>query len=68
MGGGDFMAQQQQDYWGMDTGSFGTGLNQMQQEELMRDLETVGMEDIQSMISATVAAITPKAPQNPTFQ
>jgi len=59
---------QQQDYWGMDTGEFGTGLNQVQQEELMHDLETVGMEDIQTMITQTVAAITPKAPQPPTFQ
>lgn len=62
-----FPQQQQQDYWAMDTGSFGTGLNQMQQEELMHDLETVGMEDIRGMISATVAAITPKAPQRSTF-
>ena len=62
-----FMGQQQQQYWDMDAGSFGTGLNQIQQEELMHNLEKDGMEDIQSMISATVAAITPKAPQNPTF-
>jgi hypothetical protein len=59
---------QQQDYWGMDTGEFETGLNQAQQEQLMRDLETDGMQDIQSMISSTLAAITPKPAQNPTFQ
>ena len=66
-GGDNFMTAQQQDYWDMDAGSFGTGLNQIQQEELMHNLETDGMEDIQSLISATVASITPKAPQNPTF-
>ena len=67
MPGGDAFMPQQGDLWDMDAGVFGTGLNQMQQEELMHNLETDGMEDIQSMISATVAAITPKAPQNPTF-
>ncbi len=64
-GGANVMPQQ--DYWAMDTGNFGTGLNQVQQAELMHDLETIGMEDIQSMISATVASITPKAPQNQHF-
>ncbi|KAK3700952.1 hypothetical protein LTR37_015658 [Vermiconidia calcicola] len=53
MGGGDTFMQQQ-DYWDMDAGAFGTGLNQIQQEELMHNLETDGMEDIQSMITATV--------------
>lgn len=54
-------------YWDMDTGVFGNGLNQMQQEELMHSLETDGMEDIQSIISHTLASITPKQTQNPTF-
>jgi hypothetical protein len=58
---------QQQDYWDMDSGDFGAGLNQMQHDELMQSLETDGMEDIQSMITNTLAAITPKPPQNPTF-
>lgn len=58
---------QQQDYWDMDAGDFGQGLTQMQHDELMQSLETDGMEDIQSMITNTLAAITPKAPQNPTF-
>jgi hypothetical protein len=64
-GGDQFM--QQQDYWEMDSGDFGQGLNQVQHDELMQSLETDGMEDIQSMITNTLAAITPKAPQNPTF-
>ena len=64
-GNDPFMQEQQ--HWDMDAGSFGTGLNQREQEELMQSLETDGMEDIQSMISATIASITPKAPQNPTF-
>lgn len=54
-------------YWDMDSGAFGSGLNQMQQEELMHSLETDGMEDIQSMISHTLASITPKTAQKPTF-
>ncbi|KAF2171273.1 hypothetical protein M409DRAFT_18388 [Zasmidium cellare ATCC 36951] len=54
-------------YWDMDSGSFGNGLNQMQQEELMHSLETDGMEDIQSMITHTLAAITPKTAQKPAF-
>lgn len=54
--------------WDMDVGSFGSGLNQLQQEELMHSLETDGMEDIQSMITAVQASITPKQPSNPTFQ
>ena len=58
---------QQQDYWDMDAGDFGQGLSQVQHDELMQSLETDGMEDIQSMITNTLAAITPKAPQNPTF-
>ncbi|KAF2211431.1 hypothetical protein CERZMDRAFT_98316 [Cercospora zeae-maydis SCOH1-5] len=52
-------------YWDMDTGVFGEGLTQMQQQELMHSLETDGMEDIQSMISHTLAAITPKTTQKP---
>ena len=43
-------------YWDMDSGSFGTGLTQSQQEELMRSLETDGMEDIQTMITNSLAA------------
>lgn len=58
---------QQHDMWDMDTGDFGQGLNQMQHDELMQSLETDGMQDIQSMITDTLAAITPKAPQRPTF-
>ena len=50
-------------YWDMDTGVFGEGLTQMQQQELMHSLETDGMEDIQHMIHTTLAAITPKTPQ-----
>ncbi|KAI5369606.1 hypothetical protein Slin15195_G004810 [Septoria linicola] len=65
----DPQQQQQQhydpQYWDMDTGVFGEGLTQMQQQELMRSLETDGMEDIQTMISHTLAAITPKTPQKP---
>ncbi|EME50181.1 hypothetical protein DOTSEDRAFT_68893 [Dothistroma septosporum NZE10] len=52
-------------YWDIDSGSFGNGLTQMQQEELMHSLETDGMEDIQSMITHTLAAITPKTAQKP---
>ncbi|SMQ46968.1 unnamed protein product [Zymoseptoria tritici ST99CH_3D1] len=37
-------------YWDMDSGDFGSGLTQLQQEELMHSLETDGMEDIQCMI------------------
>ena len=61
---GNDQYMQQQSYWDMDAGAFGQGLNQIQQEELMQSLETDGMEDIQSMI---LASITPKAQQNPTF-
>lgn len=49
-------------YWDLDSGDFGSGLNQLQQEELMHSLETDGMEDIQSMISHTLATIAPKQP------
>ena len=44
--------------WDMDSGSFGAGLNQVQQEELMQSLETDGMEDIQSIIASTLATIS----------
>lgn len=54
-------------YWDMDTGDFGAGLNQAQQAELMHSLEEDGMEDIQSMITATLDSFTPKHPQPPTF-
>lgn len=50
---GNDQFMQQQDYWDMDSGAFGTGLNQMQQEELMQSLETDGMEDIQVRILYT---------------
>ena len=53
--------------WGIETGSFGNGLNQDQQQELMQSLETSGMEDIQSMITNTLSAITPKDPLPPIF-
>ncbi|KAK3634490.1 hypothetical protein LTR56_015218 [Elasticomyces elasticus] len=55
------------DYWNMDTGVFGSGLNQHQQQELMQSLETDGMEDIQSMITQTLSSLTPKPPQQQTF-
>nr|POE47604.1 protein stb5 [Quercus suber] len=54
--------------WDMDVGSFGSGLNQSQQAELLSSLETDGMEDIQSMITAVTNSITPKHPTNPAFQ
>jgi len=54
-------------YWDMDSGSFGNGLNQDQQQELMHSLETDGMEDIQSMITQTINAYTPKNLQNASF-
>lgn len=53
--------------WDFGPGSFGTGLNQTQQAELMQSLETDGMEDIQSMIANTLSSITPKAPRNAQF-
>ena len=61
--------QQAQQYgnWDMDTGNFGIGLSQAEQEELMHSLETDGMEDIQGIIETTLASITPKAPEGPTF-
>ena len=48
---------QTQQPWDMDAGSFATGLNQMQQEELMHNLETDGMERIQSKITSTLEAM-----------
>ncbi|KAK5120593.1 hypothetical protein LTR85_006249 [Meristemomyces frigidus] len=53
--------------WDMTNANFGNGLNLDQQQELMHSLETDGMEDIQSMITSTLSAITPKQPQQPTF-
>jgi len=47
-------------YWDMDFGSLGSGLNQDQQQELMHSLENEGMEDIQSMITSTAAVIEPQ--------
>ena len=54
----------QTSFWALDAGSagYGTGLTQMQQAELMHSLETDGMEDIQTMISSSLAAIAPKGP------
>lgn len=68
--GGEILPDQQQQqyvsqYWDLDTGVFGEGLTQMQQQELMHSLETNGMEDIQHLIHTTLAAITPKTPQKP---
>ena len=48
-----------------NNGAFGEGLNLDQQQELMQSLETSGMEDIQSMITSTLSAITPKPQQTP---
>jgi len=48
----------------MDTGVFGSGLNQDQQQELMASLETKGVVDIQSMITDTLAGMAvPKGGQ-----
>lgn len=49
-------------YWDMDTGDFGNGIDQVQYEELMQKMETDGMQDIQSMISHTLAAFAPRHP------
>jgi hypothetical protein len=49
-------------YWDMDTGDFGNGMTQMQYEESLRNMETDGMEGIQTMISHTLAAFTPQHP------
>jgi len=55
-------------YWDMDSGSFGSGLNQDQQQELLHSLETnQGMEGIQSIITSTLASITPKNQQESMF-
>ncbi|KAK5108581.1 hypothetical protein LTR62_008157 [Meristemomyces frigidus] len=51
-------------YWGMDEGSFGGGLNQEQQEQLLRQIETDGMGDIRNMIQATLETLTPKPSEN----
>ncbi|TKA72064.1 hypothetical protein B0A55_06659 [Friedmanniomyces simplex] len=53
------------DYWNMDTGVFGSGLTQHQQQELMLSLETKGVVDIQSMITDTLEALTPKPAAQP---
>ncbi|KAF2722610.1 hypothetical protein K431DRAFT_189383, partial [Polychaeton citri CBS 116435] len=51
-------------YWQMDQAVFGNGLDQFQQQELLHDLEAdSGMQGIESMISATVAAMGPKPQQ-----
>lgn len=54
-------------YWENDNGVYGGGLNEDQQHELMRSLETDGMEDIQSMITQTLSSLTPKHSQPTTF-
>ncbi|KAK3067264.1 hypothetical protein LTR53_015963, partial [Teratosphaeriaceae sp. CCFEE 6253] len=59
-GNGSNSNQWMNEYWSMDTGVFGNGLNLDQQHELMRELETGGMEDIQSMISRSAPALVPK--------
>ena len=56
-----------QQFWDMDSGVFGSGLNQDQQEELMHSLETDGMEDIQSLISTTLASLTPQSSHPSSF-
>jgi hypothetical protein len=63
--GGQFNMDQ---YWDMDVGNFGGGLNQDQQQELLQQMETTGMETIQSMITQTMAGLTPKVAQEGTFQ
>ncbi|KAK6391087.1 hypothetical protein LTR65_004844 [Meristemomyces frigidus] len=50
--------------WDMTNANFGNGLTIDQQQELMHSLETDGMEDIQSIITSTLSAITPKQPQH----
>lgn len=52
-------------YWDMDTGDFGNGIDQLQYEELMQKMETDGMQDIQSMISHSLAAFAPPPPPPP---
>nr|OQO19553.1 hypothetical protein B0A51_13113 [Rachicladosporium sp. CCFEE 5018] len=51
--------QYMQPFW-EDSNSWTNGLDASQQQELMHSLETSGMEDIQTMITATVQAMTPK--------
>lgn len=46
--------------WDLDGNAWTNGLDEMQQQELMHSLETDGMEDIQHMITSTMAAMTPK--------
>jgi hypothetical protein len=47
-----------------DPSYYTNGLTQSQQEELMQSLETDGMEDIQHMISATLASVSSAPQQN----
>ncbi|EMD00961.1 hypothetical protein BAUCODRAFT_20945 [Baudoinia panamericana UAMH 10762] len=54
-------------YWDIDTGGIGNGLNMDQQHELLHNLETSGMEDIQSMITQTLSSLTPKQTYHPHF-
>ena len=53
--------------WDLEPGVFGNGLNFDQQQELMQALETDGMEDIQTMITGTLSAMTPKQLYPPAF-
>lgn len=63
MGGEQIVTQ----YWDMDSSAFGDGLTHDQQQELMHSLETDGMEDIQSMITQTISALTPKNAAPPAY-
>ncbi|KAK4560529.1 hypothetical protein LTR86_005726 [Recurvomyces mirabilis] len=46
--------------WAMDDSSFGTGLTYDQQQELLHQMETSGMGEIQGMISQTLSSMAPK--------
>jgi len=63
MGGEQLVTQ----YWDVDRSAFGGGLTHDQQQELMRSLETDGMEDIQSIITQTLSAVTPKNAMPPAY-
>jgi hypothetical protein len=47
--------QYMQQFWELDGNAWNNGLTETQQQELMRSLETDGMEDIQGMITSTTA-------------
>ncbi|QIX02087.1 hypothetical protein AMS68_007604 [Peltaster fructicola] len=50
-------------FWDLDASAFGNGLSQSQQQELMHTLESQGMEDIQHMITSSMAAMAAMAPK-----